>query len=451
MSIFKIVISDLHLADGHAILDGFGDRQQSSFEGLLSAAAATGNHQGPSYRDAEDVELIINGDCFDFLAVSPYKTDGVTDSSTAAEKLEKMIVAHRPFFAVLRRFVARPGRHVTFITGNHDVELGFEEVRIRIHEAIGAAHRVDFCHSRCYRPLPDVWIEHGHQYDFWNHASELWDEKGQPVALRPSTLPLPLGTQYFQQAAYPISVQYPYFDHFEPSMDLMRQIAMLCLLNPSLVVETAVRSMQMLSYARNASAGGSLDGGPQELFEEAMQDFLAFQQDMVGRKPDWRELPEEGSAQVGQMTEFFTLREALQLYGQPPESLLRAIAAICTSGVYTMGEDVARGMHNVLVNDPTLRYAIAGHTHMLRHDHMNGGTQVYLNTASWTSRFALPTLDEITLELMEWLRQPDWNAVPLQDVTQLVFALIEAEEDMPSRADLCVWEGAMDGYYQVLK
>jgi hypothetical protein len=116
-----------------------------------------------------------------------------------------------------------------------------------------------------------------------------------------------------------------------------------------------------------------------------------------------------------------------------------------------MGEDVARGMHNVLVNDPTLRYAIAGHTHMLRHDHMNGGTQVYLNTASWTSRFALPTLDEITLELMEWLRQPDWNAVPLQDVTQLVFALIEAEEDMPSRADLCVWEGAMDGYYQVLK
>jgi len=139
MSFFKIAISYLHLADGHAILDGFGDRQQSPFKGLLSAAAATGNHQGSTCGNAEDIELIINGDCFDSLAVSPYKTDGVTDSSTVAEKLEKMIVAHRPFFAVLRRFVAQPGRHVTFISGNHDVELGFEEVQIRIREAIRAA------------------------------------------------------------------------------------------------------------------------------------------------------------------------------------------------------------------------------------------------------------------------------------------------------------------------
>jgi UDP-2,3-diacylglucosamine pyrophosphatase LpxH len=139
MSFFKIVIGDLHLADGHPILDGFGDRQQSSFEGLLSAVAATGNHEGPTYRDAEDVELIINGDCFDYLAILPYKTDGVTDSSTVAEKLEKMIVAHGPFFTVLRRFVAQPGRHVTFISGNQDIELGFEELRIHIREAIAGS------------------------------------------------------------------------------------------------------------------------------------------------------------------------------------------------------------------------------------------------------------------------------------------------------------------------
>src|SRR5579872_585462 len=148
MTFFKFVISDLHLANGHAILDGFGDRQQSALEGLLSAAAEAGL--------AKDVELIINGDCFDFLAVPPYKTDEVIDSSTALKKLEKMIEAHKPFFTALKLFVEQSGRHVTFISGNHDVELGFEEVRERIREAIGTQEGIDFCLSRSYRPLPDV-------------------------------------------------------------------------------------------------------------------------------------------------------------------------------------------------------------------------------------------------------------------------------------------------------
>ncbi|HEX6478810.1 MAG TPA: metallophosphoesterase [Ktedonobacteraceae bacterium] len=458
MSFFKFVISDLHIADGHPILDGFSERQQSALEGLLSAA----QQPGP-LGDAEDVELIINGDCFDFLAVSPYKTSGLTNSSTALKKLEKMIVAHGPFFAALKVFVALSGRHVTFIVGNHDVELAFEEVRERIRQAIGTASGINFCLSRFYRPLADVWIEHGHNYDFWNHASLIWDEKGEPLSTQPSTLPLPLGTQYFQRAAYPISIQYPYFDHFEPAMDIMRQIAMLCLLNPALVIETAVRSMKMLSYTRKPSAGMNGDGNAQQLFEEAMADFLAFQQDMVGRKPDWNEPSGQESTQAEQMTQFFSLRDALQVHEHAAKSdrpqgseqpqgspLQQAIAAICMPGNYSMGENVARGMHAVLINDPTLRYAIAGHTHMVQLDRVNDGAQVYLNTATWTSRFALPVLDEITPELIEWLRQPDWNEVPLRDVTQLVFVFISAESGRPSHADLCVWEGGIDGNYRIL-
>jgi UDP-2,3-diacylglucosamine pyrophosphatase LpxH len=453
MSFFKFVISDLHIADGHTILDGFSEQQQSALEGLLSAAQKPG-----PLGDAEDVELIINGDCFDFLAVSPYKTDGLADSGTAMKKLEKMIVAHRPFFAALKDFVALPGRHVTFIAGNHDVELAFEGVRERIRQAIGGdTTRIDFCLSRFYRPLEDVWIEHGHHYDFWNHPSLLWDKRGEPLSTRPSTLPLPLGTQYFQRAAYPISVQYPYFDHFEPAMDMMHQIAMLCLLNPALVIETAVRSMKMLSYEREPSAGANGNGNAQQLFEEAMVDFLAFKQDMAGRKPDWNEPPGQESAQEEQKTQFFSLREALQVNEQPSDSgqpqgspLRKAIAVICTPGNYPMGEDVTRGMHAVLINDPTLRYAIAGHTHMARNDRVNDGAQVYLNTATWTSRFALPVFDEITPELIEWLRHPDWNEVPLQNVTQLVFAFIRGKSGEPSRADLCIWEGRVDGNYRTL-
>lgn len=445
MPFFKIVISDLHLADGHAVLDGFGNRQQSALDGLLSSPAGLDNAGNSRYGIAGNIELIINGDCFDFLAVPPYMTDEVIDPNTAVEKLEKIIAAHKPFFAALQRFVARPGQHVTFISGNHDVELGFAEVRERIRAAVGAADGIDFCLSRSYRPLPDVEIEHGHQHDFWNAANGLWDEQGEPVAAHPTMLRLPLGTQYFQRAAFPMSMQYPYFDHFEPSMDLMRQIAMLSLLNPALVMQTARRSMQMLSYARDASAGTNQGAGPQVLFEEAMQDFVAFAQDMAARRPAWQQLPEDEAARAEQMTQFFRLREALQW------PLAQAIAAICVPGVYPMGEDVARSMHTVLANDPALRYVIAGHTHMMRNDRVNGGAQVYLNTATWTARYALPTPDEITPQLLAWLRQPDWSAVPLRDVTQMVFAVIEAEQGQPSHASLCVWEGGMDGHYRVLQ
>ena len=66
MSSIKLILNDLHLADGHAILDSFGEVQQAAFEGLMAAASPA----GPLGR-ADEVELIINGDCFDFLATRP--------------------------------------------------------------------------------------------------------------------------------------------------------------------------------------------------------------------------------------------------------------------------------------------------------------------------------------------------------------------------------------------
>jgi len=89
MSSIKLIISDLHLADGHAILDSFGDVQQAALEGLLAATRIG----GPLGR-ADDIELIINGDCFDFLATAPYDTEGVSDVSTAMAKLHKIMAAH---------------------------------------------------------------------------------------------------------------------------------------------------------------------------------------------------------------------------------------------------------------------------------------------------------------------------------------------------------------------
>src|SRR6267154_2748358 len=65
-----IVLSDLHLADDRNILEGFHDQEQAAFEGLLKAALP-----GGKLGQAASTTVIINGDCFDFLAVPPYFAD----------------------------------------------------------------------------------------------------------------------------------------------------------------------------------------------------------------------------------------------------------------------------------------------------------------------------------------------------------------------------------------
>jgi hypothetical protein len=111
-------------------------------------------------------------------------------------------------------------------------------------------------------------------------------------------------------------------------------------------------------------------------------------------------------------------------------------------------------MHSVLNSDPSICYAIAGHTHAVRIDMLRDGTadqQVYLNTGSWMSRLALPAPGEVTPELVAWLREPDWEHIPLREVPpQYVFALINAAIEGPCSASLCVWEGGSNGQYQVL-
>ena len=448
MSSIKLIISDLHLADGHAILDSFGDVQQAALEGLIAATRIG----GPLGR-ADDIELIINGDCFDFLATAPYDTEGVSDVSTAMAKLHKIMAAHGPFLEALRQFIGPTGHQVTFITGNHDLELRFKEVRGELGRAIVGEQvegKVFFCPARFYRPMRDVYIEHGNAYDFWNSPmGGLWDEHGQPVELDPKTIMLPVGSHYFQHAAHPISIRYAYFDRFEPSMNTMRQLALLCLLNPEIVIETAKLTMDLFSEPRRALTGLA-EGEEQvltKLFEHTMMDFVAFQQEMAARKGEsWDEAGEGKGSEVeaNHLMEFAMLPEALNL------PLVEAVAAICTPTIYQMGEGVAAGMRGVLNNDPQLRYAIAGHTHMVRIETVGNGAQSYLNTASWTTRLALPAPGEVNAALVEWLRHPDWDRVPLRDVTQLIFAMINSTTDGPSSASLCVWEGGTRGSYSVL-
>jgi UDP-2,3-diacylglucosamine pyrophosphatase LpxH len=459
----KLIVSDLHIADGDRALDGFGECQQAALEGLLAATVSNG---GSPLGEADDIELIINGDCFDFLVVEPYDTGGAMNAGLAVTEMRKVIAAHGPFFEILRKFLSQPGRRITFMTGNHDMELCFEEVRTGIMEAMGVTQshtRVYFCPTRSYRPLPDVYIEHGNAYDFWSRdMSGFWDIAGHVRTAHPQVITLPIGSLYMQHVDHPVLARYPYLDRFEPSISITRQVALFCLLNPAVVVELIQHVRELLESGIQGRPNKGLilapgeEGHPVKLFERAMMDLLAFQQQSVARSPGWKDpLGEENAlqAQAQAMMEVAMMRETLSRVSKD-EDVIEAIAEICTQVPSEMEDSVTAGMHTVLNSDPSLRYAVAGHTHAERIDMIQGGTadqQVYLNTGSWVSRLALPAPGEVTAELVAWLREPDWGHIPLREVPpQCVFTLVNAATEGPCSASLCIWEGGSGGQFQVL-
>src|SRR6266849_4088467 len=264
MRTIKLIVSDLHVASGDTMLDGFGERQQAALEGLLAAAGRPPIHGGAGspLGGADGVELILNGDCLDFQMVEPHDTGGVIDAGQAVEKLGQMTAAHGPFFEVLGRFVRQPGRRITFMTGNHDIELCFAEVRAGIMEAMGMQQddgRVYFCPTRSYRPLPDVYIEHGNAYHFWCcDRSGFWDAS----------------------------------DHVRTAK---RQVALFCLLNPAVVEELVQHVQELLDAGTHGPRQGLLHLAPGEerspvaLFEQAKMVLVAFQREAAARSPGWKE------------------------------------------------------------------------------------------------------------------------------------------------------------------
>ncbi len=442
-----IVISDLHLADGHPALEGFHHSQQKALEGILHAALP-----GGLLGNASTTTLIVNGDCFDFLAVPPYLADGLSTPQIALEKLARIASTHPDFFMALRDFLAQGGK-VVFLPGNHDIELCFEEIRTEVTRLLGGDVGLTFGLDQGYQPWPDVYIEHGNQYDLWNYAPGVWDEHGKALTPRPSSLLLPRGTQYMHRAALPVTMRYPYFDHFDPPLGIIRQIALLSLVDPDLLRSSATRTVDMMSYPYQ----GQQDLAPDEeqacqIFAKIVPDFIAFQEDMLANNPavytafDHIYTPDEQEqSQSDLLSEFFMLFHTLEA---SPEAALNAIFQPISTPV---DDSTTRGMHNVLREHPALRIAVAGHTHTLRHDHLEPSQQVYVNTAAWILRYAPPTPADLSPATIEWLHNPAVEPLPLPALSGANFAWIQCADGQPSTAQLCTWEGDLAGTFRIVE
>ena len=224
-----IVVGDLHLGEGATPVRGrvsgehfFHDREFASWLRRLSSHGA---------RRGRRLELVLNGDAFDFLRVIrlPDGPRGVaawrqllraagvgcapdrlraaarghyslrertfgfgSDEPSSVWKLGVIAVAHRAVFGALATW-CRAGHSLVIIRGNHDPEWAWPGVRralVALLERAGAGRlrpgQVRF-RSRAHRRA-NVHIEHGHEVD-WLTRSERDFSDTEPARLR-----LPFGS-----------------------------------------------------------------------------------------------------------------------------------------------------------------------------------------------------------------------------------------------------------------
>ncbi len=166
MKLTRLVLSDLHLANGsklgelNPMEDFFHDER---FAELLE-------HYDEECSGRGGVELILNGDIFDLLKI---KIEGVwpldiTDH-VATEKLRQCLEGHPRFVHALKRFLETEENRVTYLPGNHDLEMWFpgaQELFRRYVAPGSAAERVRFITSSDTYYLPEgIQIRHGHQFE----------------------------------------------------------------------------------------------------------------------------------------------------------------------------------------------------------------------------------------------------------------------------------------------
>ena len=161
-----LVISDLHLGAGKMLkgkrnlLEDFHyDNELIDFLTYFS----TGH-----YADVK-VELVINGDFLDFLAV-PYVEfydDEFWSEKAALEKLRMIMSAHQGVLRAMKRFLQSPGKTIVYIIGNHDAEFVFDSLKEEFCNYFGEdKSKITMSNDiNTYVPAKGVCIQHGHQYE----------------------------------------------------------------------------------------------------------------------------------------------------------------------------------------------------------------------------------------------------------------------------------------------
>ncbi|HRV07888.1 MAG TPA: metallophosphoesterase [Acidobacteriota bacterium] len=241
-----LVVSDLHLGAGVDPNTGLLSRHED-FLFDEEFAAFLDHHRSDALWSEVEWTLIIAGDFIDFLQVTdlpsppgseeevPAAGSGLRSDPTyglkagpkeSAWKLSRVAEGHPRTFRALAEFAQT--HRVVIISGNHDAEFVFPEVRTQLQRELGRClgkSGSEFADTVEFNPwfyLEDgVYVEHGHQYDSWNSFRFVLDPRlaatqGGNTPNR-NDLELPLGTLFVRYVFNRVELDLPFADNLKPA------------------------------------------------------------------------------------------------------------------------------------------------------------------------------------------------------------------------------------------
>jgi UDP-2,3-diacylglucosamine pyrophosphatase LpxH len=451
-----VVVSDLHIAAGK--LDQFDAALELAFVAFL---IELGERQ-------RAIELVINGDFLDFVLAAPWhgpelrsiSENGVALCFSEAQsrtKLSNITDAHPNVFAALARFLeANNENRVVLLPGNHDADLFWPAVRqailVKVQEGAGSpvTGRMEFILSRVYRPLaaPELWIEHGHQYDdcnkFYLESRERWDEGDlRPVLLDKKGEPRLIeciGTRFLLQYLNNISASYPFVSNIKPFSKLLKLFFTgSVLFKTGTPVTAVVAAWGMVTYLKK-----TLDRSPNELLSmerdvelhAASAVSLAFMNLEPDRKREIAAKLSESDIALDVPLEFALRKEEfarqildvlsyrfdiLELFAEPTPELLGG--GFGQNGTLSLAQgflsdetEALKTASRYLLQYCNAKAVVMGHTHEPQ-DHPDGLN--YVNTGSWTRYLNIP-IDGAT--------PTSWSLLPTS-VNHFPYKLLFAQVD----------------------
>lgn len=377
--------------------------------------------------------LVIDGDFIDLLAE---ELPGYVASPRDAENALQAILSHAEFSQVwtkLKGFVAVARHQLVVVLGNHDLELMYPNVQEAIRQYLGgddeaARGRIVFATSGagycCDVGKRDgrrasVLCVHGNEFDSWNAVSP----ESMTRIVRAATLgkesqllgePPNPGTQMVKDVMNGVKRAWPFVDLLKPEIDGVFSI--LLTLEPRLALSLG----KVLDVQHKANTAGEervnrVLGGPSPAATPGAsrgpdwkrgRNFEAFlgqpstQSQLLADA--WKQAAQEdispeqlagdedqvlGAGQVVWNLLNYTVK---RVTSNPCEALRAALADWGGSPeTWALTGDCEVFNHLADIG-PNASVVVAGHTHLRRQKHFNGGA-LYLNTGTWARLLRLDT------------------------------------------------------------
>jgi UDP-2,3-diacylglucosamine pyrophosphatase LpxH len=210
----KVILSDLHLSAG---LFWGGERNPHEdfyFDDELCDLLryfSTGIYGGDY-----DVELILNGDIFDFLNV-PVDGDfpDVITEDLAVWKLQTILQGHPQVHEALRAFAREPGKTITYVVGNHDADFLFPKVQETfINEISNGEGKVRIVDEESMVLDGGIEIHHGHNFEAIHRLN--YEKPFLTKWLKEPILNVPWGSLYVMKIVNRLKRERDYVDKVRP-------------------------------------------------------------------------------------------------------------------------------------------------------------------------------------------------------------------------------------------